>query len=349
MQKNTYDCIVIGGGQAGLSAAYFLNRAKVNFLIIDAEESAGGSWLHTWDSLKLFSPAQYSSLSGWQMPSTAAEYPTKNELIDYLSKYEQRYNFNIQRNTKIKSVEKTPSGFRLITNQGEWYCKALISATGTANHPFIPSYPNYNNYQGKTLHSSEYINPDELKNKHVLVVGSGNSGAQLLAEISHVASTKWVTLTPALFLPDGIDGRHLFEHANAKYLNNKASDDAYSLKDIVQIATVKEARGRGVYHDVRPFESFYEQGVIWQDGTQEAFDYIIWCTGFRAHLTHLESLNIIEQDKIEVDNTRSVKEPNLWLVGYGDWTGFASATLYGVGKTAKHTVNEVVEYLASTN
>ena len=195
-----FDCIIIGGGQAGLSVAYFLKRSKLNYLILDAEGNSGGSWLHTWDSLKLFSPSQYSSLSGWQMPTTKQEYPTKEEYLSYLSNYEKRYNFPIQRSTFVEEVVKEGELFKLKTNQGVFISKTVVSATGTARSPFIPIYPKIDEFLGMQIHSSAYKNSSPFRNKRVVVVGGGNSGAQILAEVSKVAYTKWVTLDKPTFL-----------------------------------------------------------------------------------------------------------------------------------------------------
>ncbi len=345
-----YDVLIIGGGQAGLSIAYFLRRSKLNYLILDNQEQIGGSWLQTWDSLKLFSPSEYSSLSGWAMPKSNEEYPTKAEFISYLSAYEKRYDFTIQRQTEVLQVIKENDLFKVETNKGVFHSKTLVSATGTAGNPFISKYPNENIFSGEQIHSVNYKNSDDLQNKNVLIVGGGNSGAQILAEVSKVANTKWVTLKKPQFLPDNIDGRYLFNEATQKFLGK--SDEKYtegfsvSLSNIVMIESVREARDRNVLNAVRPFKKFYENGVIWEDGTKEEFDVVIWCTGFRSNLKHLESLDIIEDKRIETKNTRSVKEPNLWLIGYGNWTGFASATIYGVGKTARHTVKEIIEVLS---
>ncbi|SIR31936.1 ArsO family NAD(P)H-dependent flavin-containing monooxygenase [Maribacter ulvicola] len=346
--ENIYDCIIIGGGQAGLSVAYFLKRSKLNYLILDVESNTGGSWLHTWDSLKLFSPSQYSSLSGWQMPTTKQEYPTKYEYLNYLSNYEKRYNFPIQRNTFVEEVVKEKELFKLKTNRGDFVSKTVVSATGTARSPFIPDYPYIEHYLGVQIHSSSYKNNSEFEHKRVLVVGGGNSGAQILAEVSKVAYTKWVTLEKPVFLPEEIDGRYLFNQANKKYFNQPNASDPLqvSLSDIVQVESVKEGLIRGVFKDNRPFTSFYENGVVWQDGKKEVFDAIIWCTGFKPHLNHLNSLNIVENNKVATNHTRAIKEPNLWVVGYGNWTGFASATIYGVGKTAKHTAKEIISTLS---
>ncbi|TYC10570.1 FAD-dependent oxidoreductase [Bizionia gelidisalsuginis] len=345
-----YDVLIIGGGQAGLSIAYFLRRSSLTYLIVDNQQEAGGSWSQTWDSLKLFSPSTYSSLSGWAMPKSKEEYPTKSEFINYLSAYEKRYGFTIQRQTEVIKVEKESGLFKTETNRGALYSKTVVSATGTAGHSFIPEYSKKAIFSGIQIHSADYKNSDNLQNKKVLIIGGGNSGAQILAEVSKVAKTKWVTLEEPLFLLDDIDGRYLFNDATQKFLGNpkvkSKGDFSISLSNIVMIESVKEARIRNVLNTVRPFKEFYEDGVVWQDGTKEAFDAVIWCTGFRANLKHLESLGIVENGKIATKNTRSLQEPNLWLVGYGNWTGFASATIYGVGKTARQTVKEITETLS---
>lgn len=340
-----YDAIVIGGGQAGLSMGYFFRRHKIDYLILDDREKAGGAWLGVWDGLKLFSPVQFSSLSGWRMPPAKEEYPGKDEFLDYITQYEKRYNFPILRPVKVINVVKDDQLFRLVTDKGEYYCKALISATGSAQNPFIPEYPGAKLFSGLQIHSSQYKSPEAFKGQKVLIVGGGNSGAQILAEISKVTDTQWVTLKPPHFLPDEIDGRYLFEAATRRFLDPQSSDGKYSLGDIVMLDSVKEARERDVLQARRPFESFYEKGVNWSDGGQEEFDAVIWCTGFKADLAHLAGLNITTNNQIETKYCRSVKEPGLWLVGYGNWTGFASATIYGVGKTARDAASQIVEYL----
>lgn len=114
------------------------------------------------------------------------------------------------------------------------------------------------------------------------------------------------------------------------------------------VPPVKEARERGVLHSVRPFARFTEQGVVWANGDHERIDAIVWCTGFRPALGHLDSLDLTRPDgAIETKGTRSVHEPRLWLVGYGEWTGFASATLIGVMRSARETASEIHAYLSN--
>ncbi|QXP58802.1 ArsO family NAD(P)H-dependent flavin-containing monooxygenase [Olleya sp. HaHaR_3_96] len=343
-----YDTLVIGGGQAGLSVAYFLRRHKLDYLILDDQDQIGGAWLHTWDSLKLFSPTEYSSLSGWGMPKGNEDYPSKTHFVSYLEQYQARYDFPIKHNTPVLAVYKIDNGFKVETTSGTFYSKTVVSATGTAQAPFIPKYPNENEFSGIQIHSSDYRNTEDLIGKNVLIVGGGNSGAQILSEVSKVANTQWVTIKAPCYLPDAIDGRYLFNDATDKFHGHSgktSSGTKASLSEIVMVESVRDARNRGVLHARRPFSSFYERGIIWEDGTKTPVDIVIWCTGFKANLKHLKTLGLTEHNQIATIGTRAIKLSNLWLVGYGSWTGFASATIYGVGKTARQTVKDIAAFL----
>jgi putative flavoprotein involved in K+ transport len=184
----------------------------------------------------------------------------------------------------------------------------------------------------------------------VVVVGGGNTGAQLLAELSEVATTTWVTLRPPRFLPDDVDGRALFAVATARRRALDAGDadpgGVASLGDVVMVPPVRAARGRGVLVALPMFERLTEGGVAWADGTEQPADVVLWCTGFRPDLGHLAPLGLRGPDgRIEVSGTRAVAEPRLHLVGYGDWTGPGSATLIGVGRTAREAVAEITAAL----
>lgn len=123
-------------------------------------------------------------------------------------------------------------------------------------------------------------------------------------------------------------------------------EEAHDLAKVVMVDSVKEARERGVLEAKEPFNHFTTYSAIWSDGLEEKIDAIIWCTGFRPNLKHLASLQIIEADgKINTVGPRSLKYPGLWFVGYGDWAGFAAATLIGVQRWAKLTASEVKAYL----
>jgi cation diffusion facilitator CzcD-associated flavoprotein CzcO len=345
------DVLVVGGGQSALAASYFLRRSGLSFVLLDSEDGPGGAWRHGWDSLRLFSPAQWSSLPGWPMPAPADNgYPTREHVLDYLTRYEQRYAVPVERPVRVADLLRDGDRLHAVTPRGTWRAQVVISATGNWGNPFVPDFPGQELYRGLQLHSAHYRSPDPFLDRRVLVVGGGNSGAQILAEVSQVAAqATWVTLTPPRFLPDEVDGRALFELASARYRAAQSGGDATaipSLGDIVMVPPVRAARERGVLGSVRSFERFTADGVVWSGGATSEIDAVIWCTGFRPALQHLSGLGIVGPDgHVPVAGSRSLHEPRLWLLGYGDWTGYASATLVGVTRAAREAVGEIAAHL----
>jgi glycine/D-amino acid oxidase-like deaminating enzyme len=348
------DVVVIGGGQAGLAVGYHLRRTGLSFGILDAEDGPGGAWRHTWRSLRLFSPAAWSSLPGWPMEGGENTYPGRDDVLDYLARYEARYDLPVRRPVTVRSVDHAEDGLlRVATDRGDWTARMVVSATGTWRRPFIPDYPGQEVFRGVQVHSSAYEAPEPFTGQRVLIVGGGNSGAQILAEVSRVAETTWVTEKPPVFLPDDVDGRVLFHRATARIKalqeGREPEMPTGGLGDVVMVPPVVEARGRGILHAVGPFARFTPAGIVWRDGTESEVDAVIWCTGFRSALDHVANLGIVGPGgTVELDGTRSVREPALWFVGYGGWSGPASATLIGVGRSARETVRRIADSLSGT-
>lgn len=344
------DVLVVGGGQSGLACGYYLKRSKLDFVILDKQETAGGAWLHAWDSLTLFSPAEHSSLPGWGMPKTEHTFPLREHVVEYLTKYEQHYQLPIERCVEVIEATKEDNVFKVQTTNGLYHAKAIISATGTWGKPFIPSLPGRDTFAGLQVHSADYKSPEKFVGLKTLVVGEGNSGAQLVAEVSKVTDVKWATKKDPQFLPDDVDGYYLFNVASAKYKAEKEGKNIdaamYSLGNIVMVPPVKEARARGVLVSSGTVVALFEQGVLWENGVKEEFDAIIWCTGFGYDTSHLKSLvSLDERGSTKTQESKSLETPGLWLMGYGNWTGYASATLIGTNRSAKQTIQEIVTYL----
>ncbi len=355
---------VIGGGQAGLATGYYLHRAGLtpseDFVILDTAEQPGGAWPHMWEGLRLFSPATYSSLPGWMMPpwdDATRGFPTRNHVVDYLRRYEERYELQVQRPCQVTSVDRpadaNPADPLLVrTTQGDVSARVVVSATGTWTRPFWPRYPGADVFAGQQLHTVQYRCPQDFTGQRVAVVGGGNSGAQILAEVSAVADTVWVTNRPPQFLPDEVDGRALFTAATQRVqaLRDGANHPGVGgLGDIVMIPSVRAARERGALHALPMFSRLTPTGLAWPDGTHQDVDAIIWCTGFRPALRHLRGLRLgTAGGHYRLGGpagTQSLDEPRLHLIGYGDWAGPASATLIGAGRTARNTTRVVLEQL----
>ncbi|BFO18212.1 hypothetical protein SHKM778_46000 [Streptomyces sp. KM77-8] len=191
-----------------------------------------------------------------------------------------------------------------------------------------------------------YRRPGDFAGQRVIVVGGGNSGAQIAADLAHDTELTWVTRRPPRFLSDDIDGRALFDVATAR---RRALDEGRtdtggvaSLGDIVAVEPVREARDRGLLKASPIFTRLVPGGVEWADGTRAEADAIIWCTGFRPVLSHLAPLRLRgRRGHIATTGTQAVGEPRLHLLGYGDWTGPASATLIGVGRPARDAAREI--------
>lgn len=347
------DVAVIGGGQAALAVGYYLRRTGLRYALIDDQPGPAGAWQQTWPSLRLFSPAQWSSLPGWLMPREQTaddEYPSRDRTISYLSEYETRYELPVMRPIHVTAVRHQNDGFLIDSDGPSLGARAIVSATGTWANPNMPSLPGQAQFAGTVLHSARYRGPGDFAGRRVIVAGGGNSGAQIVAELSLVADVTWATRTPPTFLPDEIDGRYLFEQATARYRalqEGRTPDPPRSLGDIVVVPAIREARARGALNAVPMFERFTRDGVVWPNARDERIDAVIYATGFRPALAHLAPLGVVDaNDRVEIapggSDARSVVEPKLWLVGYGQWTGFASATLIGVGRSARAVVEEIV-------
>lgn len=344
------DVLVVGGGQAGLAAGYFLRRGGLAFRILDGNARPGGSWPHYWDSLQLFSPAQWSSLPGWPMPVGAHLFPHRDDVVAYLAAYEARYALPVRRPVEVRSLARGDGVLVADTSDGQVSARAVLMCTGNFRSPHVPSVPGQDVFRGRQLHSADYRRPSEFAGQRVLVVGGGNSGAQIFAELVDVANATWVTLDEPVLLPDDVDGRVLFERATLRYQAQQAGlpppDLPGGFGDVVMVPPVRAARDRGLLTAVRPFERFTRDGVAWPDGREEAVDAVIWCTGFRPALEALATLGIVGSDgRVAVDGMHARAEPRLWLMGYGTWTGEASATLIGITRHARQAVAEIQAYL----
>ncbi|MBT2370211.1 NAD(P)/FAD-dependent oxidoreductase [Streptomyces sp. ISL-10] len=342
------DVVVVGGGQSGLAAGYHLRRLGVDFVVLDAQSSPGGAWQHTWDSLHLFSPAAYSSLPGRLMPPQPGEtYPDAQHVVDYLADYEKRYELPVQRGVQVQGVHRDGRFLRVETDTGTWHARTVVSATGSWSRPFLPAVPGSADFRGRQLHTVAYRSPRGFAGQRVIVVGGGNSGAQIAADLALAGvELTWVTQREPRFLADDIDGRVLFDVATAR---RRALDEGRtdtggvaSLGDIVAVPPVRAARDAGLLTARPMFTHLTPTGVAWADRTRAEADAIIWCTGFRPALSHLAPLGLRgTRGHIPTTGTRATGEPRLHLLGYGDWTGPASATLIGVGRTARDAARQL--------
>lgn len=356
--SGTWDVVVVGGGQAALAVGYYLRRTGLRHVILDDQPAPGGAWQHAWPSLRLFSPARWSSLPGWSMPREPAAlddgYPSRDATIAYLREYERRYELPVARPVRVDAVREDDGALALDTSAGTVRARAVVSATGTWAHPVHAEIADRALFRGTVLHGARYPGIAPFVGKRVVVVGGGNSGAQIAAELSEVADVTWATREPPTFLPEHVDGRYLFEQATARWRamqEGRTPEPPRSLGDIVRVPPVRAALARDALRPVPMFERFTPDGAAWPDGRTAAADAVILATGFRPALEHLAPLGVVDATgrapMATRGGTRVAGRRPLWLVGYGEWTGFASATLIGVGRSARATAEEIVRELGA--
>ena len=184
LEADYVETIIIGGGQAGLAAGYHLRRQGRPFLILDAGERTGDAWRDRWDSLRLFTPALFDSLPGMRFPAPAWSFPTKDEMGDYLERYAEHFDLPVRSGISVQGL--TRAGDRFLVSAGDLRLEAshVIVATGAHRIPKIPLFAAELDPRIVQLHSVEYRNPDQLLEGDTLLVGAGNSGAEIAYELA---------------------------------------------------------------------------------------------------------------------------------------------------------------------
>lgn len=348
--NESFDSIVIGGGQAGLAAGYYLKQNGLHFLILEAGSQAGGSWSRYYNSLKLFSPARFSSLPGMGFPAGKDHYPHRNEVIHYLEHYQNKFHLPVKFEQRVQSVIKDEKGFVVHSTTGDTYrTKTIISATGSFHNPYKPVIPGNELYQGRIMHSSEYKNPESFRNQRIVVAGRGNSAVQIAVELSEVSTTSLAVLKPVQFVNPQFLGQDIH------FWIRLFGFDTFPFwrfglhvplsKSVIDTDGFEKRISSGNPKQQQMFQSFYENGVIWPNGDKEKVDSVIFATGYRPSLSFLEQIGALDPDGMPIHLAGVSKVPGLYFVGLEGQRSFASATLRGVGPDAKFVVKRLVRFL----
>ncbi len=317
------DVIVIGAGQGGLSAAYHLTRLGLAPVVLDRNTEPGGAWQHRWRSLTMRDVHGIFRLPGMPVPEAAADEPARAFVPRYFAEYEARFGLSVVRPVVVNEVREAGDGrLDVVTDRGTWTARTVVNATGTWNRPFLPWYPGIETFRGRQLHTADYRGADEFAGQHVVVVGGGHSAVQLLAEISEVATTTWVTRRPPLwrtgeeFGPD--QGRAAVAMVEERVRAGLPPQSVVSVTGLHLRDQEQDAAARGVYQAEPMFARIVPDGVEWPGGRTRHADAIVWATGFRADVGHLAPLHLREKSGgIRLDGTRAVRDPRVHLIGYG--------------------------------
>jgi putative flavoprotein involved in K+ transport len=286
VSSEVLDVIVVGAGQAGLAVAYHLSRQGAHFLVLDAGGEVGESWRTRWDSLRLFTSAQYDGLPGMPFPARDRDYPTKDMVADYLRDYAARFGLPVRLGCAVSRVEQVADGFVVHTGAGSLAARQVVIATGPFPTPVVPSLAADLPGDVVQLHSAEYRRPGEVPAGPVVVVGSGNSGRQIAEEL---AATHDVTLAvgaKSLQLPQRFLGRDLFWWLTRTGLITKTAKSRLARRmrargDLVIGTPLRRLRRAGV--KIRPrVVSFAGNEVRFDNGHAVRTSTVVWATGFRA-------------------------------------------------------------------
>ncbi|WP_378736961.1 NAD(P)-binding domain-containing protein [Nocardia brasiliensis] len=362
-----FEILVIGAGQAGLSAGYHLQRLGLrpeqDFLIVDHAPGPGGAWQFRWPSLTLTTVNRVHDLPGMSfaetLPPGSESAPAATAVPHYYELYEKRFDLRVRRQVSVTVVcdrteDGSPAEHGPVLNAetdsaGTIRVRGLINGTGTWEHPFIPRYRGAETFAGRQLHTHDYRTAAEFAGKHVVVVGGGISAVQLLDEISRVTSTTWVTRTEPIFRDASFgpeDGRAAVAKVEDRVRRGLPPGSVVSVTGLRLDDRLRAARDRGVLHRLPMFDHIEPDGVRWADGSFQQADVILWATGFRSALDHLAPLRlrgpgggITMTGRLA---TQVAADPRIHLIGYGP-----SASTIGANRAGRAAAVELTRYLAS--
>jgi len=350
------EIVVIGAGQAGLSTAYHLQRRGLGpdrgFVVLDRSPAPGGAWQSRWPSLTLATVNRVHDLPGMpfgEVLDAGSDQVQASEAVPrYFAAYEQRFGLPVYRPVEVHVVCDRGDRFVLETDRGELAARGIVNATGTWDSPYIPEYPGADLFRGRQLHTRDYRSADEFVGKHVVIVGAGISAIQLLDEVSRVTRTTWVTRRPPAFRSGPFDenaGRAAVAVVEDRVRRGLPPGSVVSVTGLPVTSAVEAMRARGVLERREMFSEITEDGLRWADGSFEAADVILWCTGFRSALDHLAPLMLREPGGgITMAGrlaTQVAKNPRVHLVGYGP-----SASTIGANRAGAAAAAELMGVLA---
>ncbi|WP_040870208.1 NAD(P)-binding domain-containing protein [Nocardia exalbida] len=360
-----FDILVIGAGQAGLSAGYHLQRLGLrperHFLLVDRSPGPGGAWQFRWPSLTLDTVNRVHDLPGMSfvetLPPGSSSAPAASAVPHYYELYEKRFDLRVHRRVSVtvvcdRTAEGDPADRGAVLGAetdaaGVIRVRGLINCTGTWENPFVPHYPGAQTFTGRQLHTHDYHSAVEFAGKHVVVVGGGISAVQLLDEISQVTTTTWVTRTPPRFREGPFTeeaGRAAVAMVEDRVRRGLPPGSVVSVTGLPLDDRLRAARARGALTRLPMFERIEPGGVRWADGTFQQADVILWATGFRSALDHLAPLRlrgpgggITMSGRLA---TQVAADPRIHLIGYGP-----SASTVGANRAGRTAALELTRHL----
>jgi len=341
------DTIIIGGGQAGLAAAYYLKQNSRNFIILDLHKEVGDSWRNRYDSLHLFTPRMFNSLPTIPFSGDPQGFPHKDEVADYLKNYARQMGLPIQGNTQVFSLKKRSGVFKLTTSRGHFTSKNVVVATGPFQKPFIPSIQEQVGDGVVQLHSSHYRNSKQLKKGVVLVVGAGNSGAQIACELAKTHEVHLSASSDIRYKPLHMFGKSTFWYFDKLGFLTANQESMlgrwlYNQPEQIYGKELKRLINKGSIQLHSRTVKVSNQEVYFQNEVDAIYiDNLIWATGFKhdhgwveineafhnGHIAHQEGVSVVN---------------GLYYIGLPWQTSRGSALLGWVKYDAKRIIDHLV-------
>lgn len=344
--------IVIGGGQAGLAVGYHLAKRHLPFLILDANQRVGDAWRNRWDSLRLFNPARYAGLPGLAFPARGDSFPTKEQMADYLADYSKRFMLPVRNGIKVDRLWKEGDRFIMTAGREHFESENVVVAMANYQVPRVPVFAHDLNRDIVQLHSHEYRNTLQLQEGGVLVVGVGNSGADIAIEVARSHPT-WISGKETGHIPWPIDsliarfflvrvvrflghyiltvGTPIGRKLRPKLLSTAAPLVRVKPKDLIDAGVQSVPRVVGV-KDGRP---------LLAGGRTLDVQNVIWCTGYEHGFPWID-LPLSEENGLPVHERGVVANvPGLYFVGLHFLYSMTSATLMGIGRDAARVVRAI--------
>lgn len=352
-QNPEVDTVIVGGGQAGLALGYWLAREGRDFLILDQNHRPGDSWRLRWDSLRLFTPAKYDGLPGSPFPGDRLAFPTKDQLADYLEDYVRRFDLPFVPGIRVDEINRAGEAFTIRAGSRIWRARNVVIATGGHRIPKWPQFAGELDPAMLQLHSQDYKNPGQLRDGPVLVVGLGNSGAEIALEVGRTHPTKLAGKpsaempmrhgrTAARFALPVVRFLGLYVLNLNTPIGRKAAPGFKSMAAPLIRTKTKDLVAAGVHLAPRLAGVSNGQPVL-ADGTRVEASNVIWCTGYHEDYSWVK-LPVFDLHG-EPRQTRGVADdvPGVYFIGQEFLFAAASATLPGVGKDARHLARRLTK------
>jgi putative flavoprotein involved in K+ transport len=342
-----HDVIIIGAGQAGLAAAHEVQKRTCNFVVLEASARLGSSWRERYDSLVLFTPAEYDSLPGLPLALPKGVLPTKDQIADYFERYAAYFGFPIQLGERVRSLTKDGDVFTITTNSAHYWAKSVIVASGAFQRPHVPSYNGQAGATLEQLHSAAYKNSAQLAPGAVLVVGAGNSAAQIAEELSRDRVVSLSVRGALRFRPLRVFGKSVFFWADILGLLHAERDSRSARRlrragDPIFGGALRQRIAQGAVR-VRPeIARIASDRVFFRDGSSQQFAAIVWATGYRHAYPWLHIPGALDATGAPLHERGMSPVPGLSYLGLPWQRARSSALLLGAARDAAWLVTRVL-------